>query len=222
MDQRISRFLVGGLLLLSSVMATSNPALSAAGAEVQRCRHEGWQLLFREDGSTFTSRAACTRYAARGGILLTTPPDVTVLPFEVPGELSTDDPHFRRTVWGRPIFGCSSAGDSDVTFVPFDTYQLTIAREMWISFEVEQHRTPTLRFNPYLQLNFERFDPESPCTDGWFGRELGQGSNFTLFFQPGTYVLVVAAQEKYVEDDVIWGYGPYTLRASEFFPQPDG
>jgi len=64
--------LITGLMLVTTGSALGKPAEGNNSANAQLCKD--WASLFREDGSTFVNRGACTSYAAQGGIILTSPP----------------------------------------------------------------------------------------------------------------------------------------------------
>ena len=46
----------------------------ANSANAKLCQHNGWQNLFRTDGTRFASQDDCVSYGAQGGTILTSPP----------------------------------------------------------------------------------------------------------------------------------------------------
>jgi hypothetical protein len=62
--------IVGLMVVTSSALGKPGAGNNSANAKV--CKD--WPSLFREDGSTFVDRGACSSYAAEGGIILTSPP----------------------------------------------------------------------------------------------------------------------------------------------------
>jgi hypothetical protein len=68
--------IVAGVAAFGALLVMSNASVPAGAtsnsSSAKQCRD--WQALYRQDGSTFVDRGACTSYAASGGIMLTSPP----------------------------------------------------------------------------------------------------------------------------------------------------
>ena len=82
----LSLVAVGALIVLTASSVQAAPGRNNDNAKL--CRD--WSSLYREDGSTFADRSACTSYAAQGGTILTSPPTTTTtttLPPPLPNQV---------------------------------------------------------------------------------------------------------------------------------------
>src|SRR5688500_18034662 len=70
------RWVVGVLALVVVVALTATPAVAAGNSDnAKLCQKGGWKTLFRSDGSTFANQGECVGYGAKGGTILTDPPN---------------------------------------------------------------------------------------------------------------------------------------------------
>jgi hypothetical protein len=70
---RMRRLLVFcAALALSVGAATAGAGGGGNSANAKMCEKNGWQALYRTDGSSFANQGACVSYGARGGTLKTT------------------------------------------------------------------------------------------------------------------------------------------------------
>jgi hypothetical protein len=76
--KRIALALCASLALVVGVAAATASNSDAAHA----CQQNGWQNLFRQDGTAFANQSECVSYAAQGGTLR---PGVTAPPLVVNG-----------------------------------------------------------------------------------------------------------------------------------------
>jgi hypothetical protein len=69
--RRIRILLIAALAALSVTMMTAGTASASNKEAAKACQKTGWELLFNQSGSRFTSTDECTGYAAEGGVLAT-------------------------------------------------------------------------------------------------------------------------------------------------------
>src|SRR5438477_1193477 len=67
------RFAILVAMFVVTVVATTTSALAGGGnsGAAAACQQDGWQSLYRSDGTGFTNTGDCVSYAARGGTLQT-------------------------------------------------------------------------------------------------------------------------------------------------------
>ena len=64
------------LLALVVAAVTATPAGAAGNSDnAKLCQKDGWQNLFRGDGSEFAKQGECVSYGAHGNTILTEPPN---------------------------------------------------------------------------------------------------------------------------------------------------
>src|SRR3954453_9578491 len=77
--RRLLPVLVTASLLVATILVTAAPVAAANkpgnSPNAKLCYKGGWATLYQSDGSTFASETACVSYAAKGGTLLTSPPN---------------------------------------------------------------------------------------------------------------------------------------------------
>ena len=67
---------VVGVVALVVAAVAATPAGAAGNSDnAKLCQKGGWKTLFRSDGSTFADQGACVSYGAKGGTILTGPPN---------------------------------------------------------------------------------------------------------------------------------------------------
>ncbi len=66
--------LLSGLMVLTAGSALAKPSGGNNSASAKQCKN--WQSLYKEDGSGFVDKSDCTSYAAKGGTILTSPPQL--------------------------------------------------------------------------------------------------------------------------------------------------
>jgi hypothetical protein len=89
------------IVVAFGLLAITESAASAGGGNSESaklCQKDGWQNLFRSDGSAFVDEGACVSYAAHGGTLSTAPPTVDAsLAFTQPSTHSFPSPYNTAT-----------------------------------------------------------------------------------------------------------------------------
>jgi hypothetical protein len=103
------------LLTLSAGVATASARDGNGGnsANAKLCQMNGWQHVFRADGTRFASQEDCVSYGAHGGTILTSPPaNQSQLDCEANGgQFSTTNDPFG----GPGVFMWSCSGYSQAT-----------------------------------------------------------------------------------------------------------
>ena len=66
--------LLSGLMVLTAGSALAKPSGGNNSASAKQCKN--WPSLYKEDGSGFVDKSDCTSYAAMGGTILTSPPQL--------------------------------------------------------------------------------------------------------------------------------------------------
>jgi hypothetical protein len=107
------------VLALSVGVATATARNDSRGNSVNAklCQKNGWQNLFRTDGTGFTSQDDCVSYGAQGGTILTSPPaSQSQLDCEAnSGHFSTTDDPFGGLgmfLWSCSGYNQASAGNT--------------------------------------------------------------------------------------------------------------
>ena len=94
-SMKVGRIVAGVVAFGVLLVMTSAPVMAAPGnnnSSAKQCKD--WPALYRQDGSTFVDKGACTSYAAQGGIILTSPPPPPA------------DPTPNLVQWGCFTLGC--------------------------------------------------------------------------------------------------------------------